>query len=96
MLGEHGLDDVLTTIDAYLKELRPGIVVIDSFRAFHAFAKDMIDFRRFLYGLSRRLARGRHDLVWNAPYTREQALEVAGVCGRRRDHRAGRQAGRRA
>lgn len=76
VLGEHGLDDVLTTIDGYLKELRPGIVVIDSFRAFHALAKDMMDFRRFLYGLTRRLGASATTSVWNAPYTRDQALEA--------------------
>lgn len=77
VLGEHGLDDVLVAVDRYLKELRPGIVVIDSFRAFHAFATDLSDFRRFLYSLTRRLSATATTSVWNAPYTREQAIDQA-------------------
>jgi circadian clock protein KaiC len=77
VLGEHGLDDVLVAVDRYLKDLRPGIVVIDSFRAFHAFATDLGEFRRFLYNLTRLLTATATTSVWNAPYTREQALEAA-------------------
>jgi circadian clock protein KaiC len=77
VLGDRGLDEVLSVIDRYLKDLRPGIVVIDSFRVFHAFAADLTDFRRFLYGLTRRLTASATTSVWNAPYAREQALEAA-------------------
>jgi circadian clock protein KaiC len=77
VLGEQGLDDVLAAIDRYLKELRPGIVVIDSFRVFHALAPDMTDFRRFLYGLTRRLTASATTSVWNAPYARALALAEA-------------------
>ena len=52
-------------------------MVIDSFRAFHAFAKDEGEFRRFLYGVTRRLAASATTSLWNAPYTRTQALEAA-------------------
>jgi circadian clock protein KaiC len=77
VLGEHGLDDVLAAIDGYLKKVRPAIVVIDSFRAFHAFAKDEGEFRRFLYGLTRRLVVSATTSLWNAPYPRSQAFEAA-------------------
>lgn len=77
VLGEHGLDDVIVSIDGYLKRVRPGIVVIDSFRVFHAFASDMTDFRRFLYDLTRRLTASATTSVWNAPYSRSQAQEAA-------------------
>jgi circadian clock protein KaiC len=77
VLGGDGLGQVLAVIDAFLKELRPGIVVIDSFKAFHAFAQSESDFRLFLYGLSRRLTAGAVTSIWNAPYTREQAQETA-------------------
>jgi circadian clock protein KaiC len=53
------------------------MLVIDSFRAFHAFAKDESEFRQFLHGLTRRLTASAVTAIWNAPYTREQALEVA-------------------
>ena len=77
LLGDDGLDKVLTAIDGFLKELQPGIVVIDSFKAFHAFAKSESDFRLFLYGLSRRLTAGAVTSIWNAPYTRDQAQDAA-------------------
>lgn len=77
VIGEHGLDDVLAAVDRYLKELRPGLVVIDSFRAFYAVTHDMGEFRRFLYSLTRRLSASATSSIWNAPYTREQALDAA-------------------
>lgn len=76
-LGDDGLGEVVSVVDRYLKEVRPGIVVIDSFKAFHAFAKNESDFRLFLYGLSRRLTAGAVTTIWNAPYTRAQAQDTA-------------------
>ncbi len=77
VLGDAGLGDVLTTVDSFLREIRPGIVVIDSFKAFHAFAADETEFRLFLYGLTRRLTASAVTSIWNAPYTRERALDAA-------------------
>jgi circadian clock protein KaiC len=77
VLGDDGLDNILSAIDGYVKELRPGIVVIDSFRAFHAVAKDTTGFRRFLYGLTRLFSASATTAVWNAPYNRDQALDAA-------------------
>ena len=77
VLGDDGLDSILTAIAGYLKDLRPGIVVIDSFRAFSAVSGDTTAFRRFLYGLTRLLSATATTAVWNAPYTRGQALEAA-------------------
>lgn len=76
-LGEGGLGEVLTAIDDLLRRVRPGIVVIDSFRAFHAMAADVGVFRQFLYGLLRRLSAMATTAIWNAPYTRAQAIEEA-------------------
>lgn len=77
VLGEHGLEGVLTTVDGYLKQLRPSVVMIDSFKGFQAFAADLTDFRRFLYAITRRFSASATTAIWNAPYTREQALEAA-------------------
>src|SRR3984893_3867311 len=77
VLGDDGLDKVLTVVDGFLKEIRPGIIVVDSFKAFHAFAHNESDFRLFLYGLSRRLTAGAVTSIWNAPYTRDQAQDAA-------------------
>jgi circadian clock protein KaiC len=52
-------------------------VVIDSFRAFHAYARDENEFRHFLHGLIRRLTAAATTSIWNAPYTRAQAEEAA-------------------
>src|SRR5438093_1481780 len=75
--GEDGLDEVLSTVDGLLRRVRPGIVVIDSFRAFHAIARDVGVFRQFLYGLLRRMTAIAATSIWNAPYTRIQAIEEA-------------------
>ena len=74
---QGGAGEVLEAIDTFLKELRPGLVVIDSFRAFHGFARDESEFRQFLHGLIRRLTASATTSIWNAPYTQEQAQEVA-------------------
>jgi circadian clock protein KaiC len=77
VLGSDGLENILATVERFLKELHPGVVVIDSFRAFHAVANDATHFRRFLYGLTRLLSASATTAVWNAPYTREQAHQEA-------------------
>ena len=41
LLGDSGLDSILTAVEAYLKELSPGVIVIDSFRAFAAVSHDL-------------------------------------------------------
>jgi circadian clock protein KaiC len=76
-LGEGGLDEVLSAVDTLLRRIQPGIVVIDSFRAFHAMAHDIGAFRQFLYGMLLRLTAMATTAIWNAPYTRAQAIEEA-------------------
>ncbi|HEY1456853.1 MAG TPA: ATPase domain-containing protein [Candidatus Dormibacteraeota bacterium] len=77
VLGEHGLDSVIPAIDRYLKELRPAIMIIDSFRAFSAMASDPSEFRRFLYAMTRRLTASATTALWNAPYSRDLAQQAA-------------------
>jgi circadian clock protein KaiC len=77
ILGEQELDDVLIALDGFLKTVMPGVVVIDSFRAFHVLAKDESSFRQFLYELGRRLAASATTSIWNAPYSRDQAAQTA-------------------
>ena len=73
----EGPGQVLVAIDRFLRQLKPGILVIDSFRAFHAFAKDEQEFRLFLHGLIRRLTASATTSIWNAPYTVDQAQQMA-------------------
>ena len=77
VLGGDGLDSILDAVERYLKELRPGIVVIDSFRAFQAVSGDSTSFRRFLYGLTRLFGASATTSLWNAPYSPGQALDAA-------------------
>lgn len=73
-LGEGGLDEVLAAVDSLLRRVQPSIVVVDSFRAFHAIAPDVRTFRLFLYGLLRRLTATPTTSIWNAPYGRDTAV----------------------
>ncbi len=75
-LGQMPLEEILASVDRFLRDIRPGIVVFDSFRAFHAVSSDTTTFRRFLYGLVRRLTASATTAIWNAPYTREQAADT--------------------
>src|SRR6202011_1090853 len=77
LLGDECLYCIISAVEAFLKELSPGVIVIDSFRAFAAVSPDTTEFRRFLYTLTRLLSASATTAVWNAPYTREQALEAA-------------------
>jgi circadian clock protein KaiC len=77
ILVKDGLPGVLTAIDAYLKERRPGIIVIDSFKAFHAFGKSEGDFRQFLHGLSSRFTATATSAIWVGEYARPEAQASA-------------------
>jgi len=55
-LNDTGLAGVLARVTALLRERRPGIVVIDSFKALRDYAEDAGDFRRFLHELAGRLS----------------------------------------
>ena len=72
-----GLDAVLSTLGRFLKELRPSMVVIDSFRGLHAFAKDEGAFRQFLDGLTRQLTASSATALWIDEYPRGEAQNAA-------------------
>ncbi len=63
-LGEHGLTAVLERVDALLKEQRPGIIVIDSFKALTPYATDQGGFRRFLHNLAGQLSAFPVTSLW--------------------------------
>src|SRR5205814_1979787 len=54
-LQTDGLPGVLACIDGLLREHRPGLLVIDSFKALRSFATGEGEFRRFLHELAGRL-----------------------------------------
>jgi circadian clock protein KaiC len=76
-LGLGGPDELLVAVDRHLKNLRPGIVVIDSFRALRVMSRDLGSFRQFLHELLRRLTASATTSIWNAPYARGMVLEEA-------------------
>jgi circadian clock protein KaiC len=68
LLGAGGLDEVLERIDRLIKEYRPAIIVIDSFKALHPYAGDQGDFRRFLHRLAGRLSAFPVTSLWIGEY----------------------------
>jgi circadian clock protein KaiC len=67
-LSNDGLAGVASKIAAVLRERRPGLVVIDSFKALQEFADDRAVFRRFLNELSRRLGAFPAASLWVGEY----------------------------
>jgi circadian clock protein KaiC len=66
--GDGGIPAVLERIDALIKERRPGIIAIDSFKALRAFADDDREFRRFLHDLAARLTAFPATSFWIGEY----------------------------
>lgn len=73
-LDEGGLWAVLERIDLLVKEHRPSVVVIDSFKALKAFADGEAAFRRFLHELTGRMTALAISSLWVGEYTAEDAM----------------------
>jgi circadian clock protein KaiC len=73
-LASRGLTAALDRIDALIKERRPGVIVIDSFKAFRDFATDDGEFRRFLHALAGRLSVCRATSFWIGEYDRDDVF----------------------
>src|ERR671913_309529 len=56
VVSDGGLDAVLDRLEVLLREHRPSVIAIDSFKALSAFAPDDASYRRFLHGLAGRLS----------------------------------------
>jgi circadian clock protein KaiC len=76
-LVEHGITGLADQIDVLLKEFRPGLLVIDSFKAISAFADDEAQFRRFLHDLAGRLTAVAANSFWIGEYQRAAATDAA-------------------
>jgi circadian clock protein KaiC len=70
--GERGLTAVTERIGALIKERRPGIIAIDSFKALAAFAEDAQAFRRFLHDLAALLTAFPVTAFWIGEYSEEE------------------------
>jgi circadian clock protein KaiC len=74
VLNESGLWETLERIDQLVKEHHPGVVVIDSFKAFKAFADSEGDFRRFLHELAGRLTALAISSLWIGEHATDDAM----------------------
>jgi circadian clock protein KaiC len=68
LLGAEGLGGVLERTDQLIREYRPAIIVIDSFKALHPYAGDQGEFRRFLHRLAGRLSAFPVTSLWIGEY----------------------------
>jgi circadian clock protein KaiC len=67
-LIEGGLGGALERLVESLRERRPGIIVIDSFKALHPFAADAGHLRRFVHELAGRLSAFPASAFWVGEY----------------------------
>jgi circadian clock protein KaiC len=74
-LHQDALAGVLDQVDSLVKAHRPGIVVIDSFKALKAFAADEADFRRFLHDLAGRFSVLSVTSLWVGEYELRDTME---------------------
>lgn len=70
-LNEHGLSGVLERIAVLIKERRPALIVIDSFKALTAYAGDG-DMRPFLHELAGRLSAAPITSFWVGEYAEDE------------------------
>ena len=70
-LNERGLAGVLEQVTALIKERRPGIMVIDSFKALSAYA-EAAEFRRFLHDFAGHLSAFPASSFWIGEYGEEE------------------------
>jgi circadian clock protein KaiC len=77
ILNDDGLPGVLARITELLKQRRPGLMVIDSFKALRAYATDAGAFRRFLHDLAGRLSAVPVTSFWVGEYDGAEAGEAA-------------------
>ena len=69
VLAEDGLEAVVQRVASLLKERRPGLLVIDSFKALEAFGEDGERYRRALHQLAGHLSAYPASAFWVGEYT---------------------------
>lgn len=76
-VSRDGLKGVAEQVGRTLRELRPALIVIDSFKALQAFAADHRDFRAFLYELAGRLGAFPTASLWVGEYVAGETSDMA-------------------
>jgi circadian clock protein KaiC len=77
ILNDKGLSGVLGRISELLKDRRPGMIIIDSFKALHPYAHQDQDFRRFLHDLAGRLSAFPATSFWTGEYDYDEIARSA-------------------
>jgi circadian clock protein KaiC len=72
VLNDDGLPGILGHITGLLLQRNPGILVIDSFKALRAFARDDEEMRRFLHELAGKLSVFPVTSLWVGEYGRDE------------------------
>jgi circadian clock protein KaiC len=75
-LGERGLEAALDRVREVLREHRPGIVVIDSFKALRPYATDDGEFRHFLHVLSGTMSAFPVTSIWVGEYLPDEITDA--------------------
>jgi len=76
VLGSSGLPGVLDRVQALVRERRPAMIVIDSFKALRPYAQTASDFRQFLHALAAMLSVFPVTSLWVGEY---EDSEIAGA-----------------
>jgi len=76
-LHQGGLGDVAERLGRTVRERRPGLIVIDSFKALQAFAADYGEFRKFLHQLAVRLGAFPAASLWVGEYEDAEIASMA-------------------
>lgn len=72
VLDERGLPAFVERLEAVIAQHRPALIVIDSFKALHAFAQEPGDFRWFLHDIAGRLSATGAAALWVGEYSAEE------------------------
>ena len=73
VLNEHGLAGVLERVTGLIKERRPGMIMIDSFKALSAYA-EAAEFRRFLHDFAGHLSAFPASSFWVGEYGEDEIV----------------------
>ena len=74
---QHGLSGVTEQLGHMVRERRPGLIVIDSFKALQAFARNYGEFRKFLHELAGRLGAFPAASLWVGEYEDAETAAMA-------------------
>ncbi len=69
LLDERGLPAFVERLEQVMADTRPALMIIDSFKALHAFAREVGDFRWFLHDFAGRLAASEACSIWVGEYS---------------------------